>query len=212
MGVSIVNGILVMLAALFFQSLKELSLFDLMMQVSTLIQVPLLVPLLLGQFIRHTPSWAPWATVALGMSVSWFMSHLFSAQLVADWLGMATLTPRESSDLTLMLSIAAHLFITAGFFCFTALFYKPEKDKNREHTIAFFKDVNTPYEADAGQDEYDKQQRQKLGTMVIVMGFGMAAMTLIPNPPSGRFILACCAAVILFIGYLLKRSVYNESI
>ena len=51
MLVSTITGCLVILSALYLQSLKELSLFDLMMQTSTLIQVPLLVPLILGILI-----------------------------------------------------------------------------------------------------------------------------------------------------------------
>jgi len=60
---SFISGVLVILMALFFKSLKELSLFDLMMSVSSMVQVPLLIPLIVGLFIKKTPRWAPWATV-----------------------------------------------------------------------------------------------------------------------------------------------------
>lgn len=43
--ISLLSGVLVIGVALFFSSLKEMSLSDLMMSVSTMIQVPLLVPL-----------------------------------------------------------------------------------------------------------------------------------------------------------------------
>jgi len=67
--VSFACGILVISVALFFKSLKELSLFDLMMSLSTMIQVPLLIPLIFGLFIKKTPNWAPWVTVALGLFI-----------------------------------------------------------------------------------------------------------------------------------------------
>ena len=70
---SLISGLIVILMALFFKSLRELSLFDLMMSVSTMIQVPLLIPLILGVFIKKTPQWAPWATVILGLFLSWLM-------------------------------------------------------------------------------------------------------------------------------------------
>lgn len=76
--VCIVNGILVILMAQFFNSLKHLSLFDLMMQVATLLQSPILVPLFLGIIIRKTPKWAPWATVVFGMLVSWSVVEIFT--------------------------------------------------------------------------------------------------------------------------------------
>lgn len=206
MLVSTITGCLVILSALYLQSLKELSLFDLMMQTSTLIQVPLLVPLILGILIKRTPNWAPWATVAVGMCVSWYMANIFSPQWIAGWLDLDPFTRREMSDISLMTTIGAHLFITAGFFLATQLVYKEDKDAYRAETDAFFKDLETPVISASDHDEADRQQRDKLGLMVLIMSFGMLAMTLIPNPLSGRLIFAACAAALLLVGVLLKRS------
>lgn len=203
---SVINGVLVILAALFFKSLKGLSLFDLMMQLSTMIQVPLLIPLLFGIFIKRTPKWAPWVTVFLGLCVSWFMANIFTPSVAADLLGLPELTRRESLDMNLMMTIAAQLVITAGFFCSTALLYRSEQDEHAEQTQAFFDDVETEFVADDKQDEYDRQQRLKLGNMVLVMGSGLALMLLIPNPSSGRVIYGLCALAILLIGIGLKHS------
>ena len=208
---SLMSGVIVILMALFFKSLKELSLFDLMMSVSTMIQVPLLIPLIVGVFIRRTPQWAPWATVILGLFVSWLMKEVITPQLVASWLGMNELTAREVVDMNLMLTLAAHLFITAGFFWSTSLFYKEEKDQHREQTKAFFDDLERPVIADNAQDDYDRQQRNKLGAMVMYMGSGIMLMTLIPNPTWGRIMFVACSLVILTIGYLLKRSASTET-
>ncbi len=207
---SFVSGILVILMALFFKSLKELSLFDLMMSVSAMIQVPLLIPLIFGLFIRKTPQWAPWATVLLGLLVSWFMKGVLTPQVVADWFGMNPLTPREVVDMNLMLTLAAHVFVTAGFFCATSFFYRDEKDAYQVQRREFFADLEKPVVADDAQTDYDRQQRQKLGTMVIFMGAGIFLMTLIPNPVWGRGIFGCCALVISTIGFLLKRSANIE--
>jgi Na+/proline symporter len=205
--VSFISGILVIAVALFFKSLKELSLFDLMMNVSTMIQVPLLIPLIFGLFIKKTPQWAPWATVALGLFVSWFMANLFTPQVLADILGMEQeFTRRESIDINLMLTIGGHIFITAGFFCLTTLFYAEENDQYKPQRQEFFKDLETPFIADFAQDEFDRQQRDKLGSMVMYMGIGVFAMMLIPNPMWGRAVFGCCALAIICTGFLLKRS------
>jgi len=205
--VSFISGILVIVVALFFKSLTELSLFELMMNVSTMIQVPLLVPLIFGLFIRKTPNWAPWATVAIGLFVSWFVANVFTPQVFADLIGLEQdFTRRESVDINLMITIAAHLTITAGFFCSTAFFYKEENDNHKEEREAFFIDVEKPVIADFEQSEYDCQQRHKLGTMVIFMGVGVLAMTMIPNPLWGRGVFLLCALTILTMGVLLKRS------
>lgn len=206
----LINGILVILMAQFFNSLKHLSLFDLMMQVATLLQSPILVPLFLGIIIRKTPKWAPWATVLVGMFVSYLVVTVFTPSFVASWFGIDSLTGRETSDFKTMITIAAHLFITAGFFCATTLFYKEEKDPYVQQTKEFFDDVDTECVAEEGQDEVDRMQRHKLGTLVSYMGYGLTAMVLIPNPMWGRVLFLGCAVAILVFGYLLKKSAKTD--
>lgn len=205
--VSLVNGILVIAVALFFRSLKELSLFELMMSVSTMIQVPLLIPLIFGLIIKKTPQWAPWVTVGIGLFVSWLMMNVLTPEWFATLIGLEqALTHRETVDMNLMLTIAAHLFITAGFFCSTTLFYKEERDQHRQERERFFVDLETPVIADSNQDDYDRQQRSKLGTTVIAMGAGVSVMALIPNPMWGRLVFILCSLAILVVGILLKAS------
>ncbi len=202
----LVNGLLVIFMAQFFNSLKHLSLFDLMMQVATLLQSPILVPLFLGILIRKTPKWAPWATVVFGMLVSWSVVEFFTPANVASWFGIDELTRREAGEMRTIITIAAHLFLTAGFFCLTTLFYKEENDSYKAQTAEFFKDVDTECVAEEGQDIVDRMQRNKLGSLVMYMAAGLSLMILIPNPMWGRLLFLGCAAVIAFVGYALKRS------
>ena len=210
-GLSFLSGIAVIFMALFFKSLKELSLFDLMMSVSTMIQVPLLIPLILGILIKKTPAWAPWATVVLGLAVSWFMKEVLTPQVVASWMDLPELTSRESVDMNLMLTLAAHISITAGFFCASTLFYNDNRDSNKRERENFFEDIETPVVADHAQDEYDRQQRQKLAGMVTYMAAGILLMALIPNPLWGRITFVGCALVILAVGLLLRQSTKAET-
>ncbi len=210
MLISFVSGILVIAMALFFRSLKELSLFDLMMSLSAMIQVPLLIPLILGLFIKKTPRWAPWATVLLGLFLSWFMKEVFTPQVFAEWIGIAPFTTREVADMGLILTLGAHVFITAGFFCATSFFYNEVTDKDKAEKDRFFKNLETPVIADDRQDEFDRQQRNKLGTMVMCMSAGILLMALIPNLIWGRMIFVVCAFAIGSIGFLLRRSARKE--
>jgi len=148
MSLSFISGILVIAMALYFRSLKELSLFDLMMSISAMIQVPLLIPLIVGIFIKKTPAWAPWATVLLGLFLSWFMKEILTAQVFAEMIGINAFTPREATDMNLILTLGSHVFITAGFFCATSFFYNESKDKNKKQTDLFFKNIETPVVAD----------------------------------------------------------------
>lgn len=204
--VSFISGLGVIAAGLYFSSLKELSLFELMMSVSTMVQVPMMVPLLFGIFIKKTPKWAPWATIAVGLFVSWFVMNVFTAEVFASTVGIGPLTNREIIDMNIILTIAGHVFITAGFFCLTTLFYKEEKDTNKLETERFFEDLERPVIADDQQDKVDKQQRIKLGNMVMSMSAGLLLMALIPNPVWGRLMFVACALIIATIGFLLKRS------
>jgi len=109
---SFVSGILVIALALYFKSLKELSLFDLMMSLSAMIQVPILIPLILGLLVKKTPQWAPWVTVLLGLFVSWFMLNILTPAVFADWMGIDPFTRREATDMNLILTIGGQVFIT----------------------------------------------------------------------------------------------------
>ncbi|MGF1743372.1 sodium:solute symporter family protein [Vibrio minamisatsumaniensis] len=200
----VVNGLLVIFTAQFFTSLKELSLFDLMMQVSTLLQGPILVPLCFGIFIRKTPKWAPWATVVFGAFISYLIINVFTPQVVGAWFGLENLTGREVSEFRTTITIAAHLIFTTGFFCLTTLFYK--EDQYKETQDKFFEDMETECIEEEGQDIIDRLQRNKLGTLVMVMSAGLLAMVLIPNPMWGRVLFFCCALAIFLIGFALKKS------
>ncbi|WP_432468442.1 sodium:solute symporter family protein [Agarivorans sp. Z349TD_8] len=202
----LVNGVLVILMAQFFNSLKHLSLFDLMMQVATLLQSPILVPLFLGIIIRKTPKWAPWATVVVGMLVSWSVVEIFTPQFVATWFGIDSITGREAGELRTIITIAAHLIFTAGFFCITTLFYNEAKDPYIATTKDFFEDVDRECIAEEGQDIVDRMQRAKLGSLVIYMAAGLTLMVFIPNPLWGRLLFLACAAAIFAVGYALKKS------
>ena len=125
--------------ALYFKSLKEFSLFDLMMSISAMIQVPILIPLILGLFVKRTPEWAPWITVLVGLFVSWFVFNVFTADVAAAWMGLEPLTRREATDFNLILTIGAQVFLTGGFFCATALFYREVKDRHKFEKIVFLR-------------------------------------------------------------------------
>ena len=138
------------------------------------------------------------------------MKEIFTPQVFANWIGIPEFTTREAADMSLILTLGAHVFITARFFCATSLFYQESKDKNKNETNRFFEHLETPVIADDQQDKFDRQQRNKLGVMVICMSAGILLMALIPNPFWGRGVFVICALVIFIIGFLLRRSAKNS--
>ncbi|SBT14421.1 hypothetical protein [Vibrio celticus] len=205
--VTMVFGILIIGVALFINSLRGLSLFDAMMYVSTLLQMPILVPLFFGMFIKKTPDWAGWATLAVGAVVSYLVSFVITAEVVNSWLNLeAPFTGREAKDLKVLLGIVGHLVITGGFFCLTTKFYKKPEGARSQELVEFWNDVDTPVVEGEGQDEMDRQQRDMLGKLILVFGALVTAMVLIPNPFWGRMAFVFCGVVIVTVGTLLLKS------
>lgn len=209
--VTMIFGLLVILVALYINSLRGLSLFDAMMNVSTLLQMPILVPLFFGMFIKKTPDWAAWATLLVGAIVSLIVNNILTAQVIGGMLSIE-FTSREASDLKVLMGIVGHLFITGGFFCLTTMFYKEPATQRKTELEEFWHDVDTPVIEEAGQDIIDRQQRQMLGKLITVFGGLVTAMLLIPNPFWGRMAFVFCGLVILTIGIGLLKSAKNTEV
>ncbi|MFB0709868.1 transporter [Buttiauxella noackiae] len=203
----IVNGLLVIIVSLLFSQLEGMSLFDLMMSVSTLAQAPLLVPLFFGMFIKRTPRWAAWGTVLFGMCVSWLCIDVLTSKALGQWLGIA-FTKREMSEINVIINIIAHLVLTGGFFICTKLFYRETSYslKEQQQIETFFENIETEVVEDEHQQGFDLQQREKIGFITMLMSAGMLLMVLIPNPLWGRLLFLACAAMVFLVGYLLRLS------
>jgi hypothetical protein len=185
--------------------METVSLFDLMVQVGTLLQAPIVVPLFFGMFIRKVPDWAAWATVVFGLLVSWVISNIFTASDVANLLHM-TPTDRELHDLSAMWNIFSHLVFTGGFFVMTRLFWRPPVAERQKAINAFYRNMETPVIADADQDVFDSLQRDKIGKISMLMGAGLLLLILVPNPLWGRVLFLLCALTIVLFGWMLQRS------
>ena len=200
-------GILIILTAQFYTTLRHLSLFDLSMQVGTIIQAPMLVPLFFGLFIRKTPDWAGWVTVLFGALVSVILSKYLTVGNMAEWFSI-TLTRREISDLTVMWNILAHLVLTGGFFCLTTLFYKEPVGERKKETEELFTNLDTPVIAEQehkGNLIYRKEQNFKLGVITLAVGVGVVLLALVNNPPLGRLMFIICGLLVMFVGFMLYR-------
>ncbi len=212
-GITVVFGVLIIVVALFINSLRGLSLFDAMMYVSTLLQMPILVPLFFGMFIKKTPDWAAWATLVVGIVVSYSVSFVVTPEVIANILNIeGGFTSRETADITVMNGIIGHLVFTGGFFCLSTRFYKEPANERKTELKEFWSDVETPVIEEAGQDAIDRQQRSMLGKLILVFGTLVTAMVLIPNPFWGRIAFLFCGGVVLIVGALLLKSAKETTV
>src|SRR6185503_3173181 len=88
--VTVVMGVLVILASLTFSSWKDLKLFDLMLQFGSLVALPYSVPLIWGLIIRRAPAWAGWSTVLVGFASSLAAKYIFTPAWFAGVMGWST--------------------------------------------------------------------------------------------------------------------------
>ncbi|MGB6128794.1 MAG: sodium:solute symporter family protein [Psychrilyobacter sp.] len=202
-------GILIISVALILASLKELSLFNATMYIGSLIAFPMLVPSLLGFFIKKTPDWAPWATIIVGIIVSYLAGFVLTPTVVQHILNLdVPFSGRESGDLKVVLGIIGHIFITGGFFLSTQLFYKGHKNSEREAEVnKFFGNLNKEViSCDVESAECDGDQRTILGKLIMVFSCGILLLTLVPNPFWGRLVFVAIAAIVFTVGFGLNKA------
>ncbi|WP_087016534.1 sodium:solute symporter family transporter [Thaumasiovibrio subtropicus] len=205
---SVFMGLIIISIGLFINSLRHLSLFDIVLNIGSLIGFPMLIPVLLGMWIRKTPDWSGWSTLVVGGFVSYIFGIALAPHHVEGLLGLSQeLTSREWSDLVVGLSLAAHVIFTGGWFVMTRLFYKPLPAEREAEVEQLFTNWNTPLIAEGeDQDNLDTAQRSMLGNLISVAGFGIIAMALIPNDPSGRGLFVLCGTIVLCVGIMLVQA------
>lgn len=204
--VTLVMGVLVILAALTFSAWKDVGLFDLMLQFGALIALPYSVPLIWGLLIKKAPAWSGWTTVLVG-----FITSLVGKQwLTPAWLEKLAgwtahpLTPREQSDWALLLGVLLNAIVCSLWFLGTCLFARSRAPEETARVEKFFATIQTPVdftkEIGAGNDA---QQYRTLGLMCLIYGAFMFLLVLIPNSLGGRLGMFVCAASIFGTGGLL---------
>ncbi|NIZ46506.1 hypothetical protein PVA44_05600 [Entomospira nematocerorum] len=205
---SIIMGLLTIGVSLFYNQLRGLSLFDLSMQVATLIQTPIMVPLVFGMLIRKTPDWSGWATSLVGLFLSYLLlpNHILHINQVVGWFNLE-LTSRELADLNIIWNVVVHLFLTGGFFVATKLFYKAPVGERKRELEEFYHNIDTPIvkaTTDQEQLDLDRQQRGKMGVLVMITGGLISLLLFVPNPMWVRFVFAMTGLLLALFGYWMR--------
>ncbi|CAH8190030.1 Transporter [Vibrio aestuarianus] len=211
---TVMMGIIIIAIGLFINSLRHLSLFDIVLNVGALIGFPMLIPVLLGMWVRKTPDWAGWTTLIIGGVVSYVFGISLQASDIEHLFGLdQALTGREWADLKVGLSLAAHVVLTGGFFLLTTRFYKGLSPEREKEVDQLFENWNTPLIAQGEeQQNLDTKQRSMLGNLICVAGFGVLIMALIPNEPTGRLLFLLCGSIVLTVGILLVNAARKNSV
>ena len=211
---TVAMGIIIIAIGLFINSLKHLSLFDIVLNVGALIGFPMLIPVLLGMWVRNTPDWSGWATLLVGGVVSYVFGIALTADDVQNIFSLDTaLTAREWGDLKVGISLAAHVVITGGFFLGTYFFFKPRSEEREAEVEELFRDWDTPVLSEGEeQQNLDTKQSSILGKLICTAGFGIIIMALIPNEAWGRGLFVLCGSMVLVTGILLLQAARKPAI
>lgn len=206
--VTLIMGILVIVAALTFSQWKEMGLFDLMLQFGAYIALPYSVPLIWGLLIKRAPAWAGWTTVLVGFVSSVLTTKLLTPVWFANVMGWADapLTLREISDWGLLSGVLLNAVICSAWFLGCCFFSRGRSKEEVARVEEFFHQMQTPVDFDkesGAAAANDGQQYRTLGLMCLIYGAFIFLLVLIPNPWLGRLSMMFCSVALLVVGGLL---------
>jgi len=209
--VTIVFGILMILSALMFNSMKELSLFDLMMQFGSLVTMPLAVPLLWGMFVKRTPPWSAWTTVLVCLLFSFIVGNLstwFGPDAYRRLMGFTLpFTAWEQTDAVFVLSVLSNVILGSAWFLGTTFWYSRQPASYHAKVDAFFTKLLTPidFQKEHGPST-DYSQLHVMGRLCLIYGAFILALAAIPNPSIGRWCFVFIGVAAGGIGLALRRA------
>ena len=219
--VILLYGVLWVLVGLMFSQYKELSLFDLILTVAASIGIPTTIPLFYGIFIKRTPNWSAWSTMAIGFVAALWLrwdNHIHQVtdafwrildryELTRAWFDTGIpLNTQELADTHIALTTGILFVICSGWYFFTMLFARTDSEDYR-HSDAFFMEMNTPIDPSREQvPSYDNDARQYrvLGTLCLIYGAFILLLMLLPNGTLGTLCLLASGGIITLIGLLLR--------
>ncbi|WP_089139612.1 sodium:solute symporter family transporter [Vibrio rumoiensis] len=202
---TLANGVVSVLAALLFASIKEYSFFDLMMLFGALLQMPLAIPSLLSMVIIKTPDWSAWATLFVGLLVSCFMQFGFDIHWLQPWFGNTPFTHREQVDLTVVAMLFAQIVFTGGFFMCTSLFYSPLQGQRKKEVEGLINNLNSPINKEE-EASIDRRQGIYLGRLSQILGSAIIVVGLAFESGLDMLTFIVIGGLILLAGTHLYRS------
>lgn len=205
---TVVFGIVTVLCAFAFHSMKDLSLFQLMQAVAALVTLPIMMPLLLGILYKRTPPWSGWTTVLVCFMASVVVAYLtdfFGPDAYQRVVGAnSPLTAVEKNYVVYGLGVFANVVVGCAWFFGSCFWYRRQSPEYHREVDAFFKDLATPVVfKESEKNNADGSQYRTLGTLCSAYGGFIALLAFIPNPVSGRIAFLIVGAVIGGIGALL---------
>jgi Na+/proline symporter len=201
-----VFGVIIVGLARAYFSFAQLSLFKLMLDFGILVALPQTLPLVLGIFIRRTPSWSGWSTVLVCFATGCLTRHYLTVDWAVRTFG-ARANPNEWERQNWDQAIAVFAVIGVGvaWFCLSRLFYAGETSAYKASIEEFSLKIERPvdYDLEESAPASDDRQSRLIGWLCLPYGAVVGLMAFIPNPASGRMAFVFCGVVLALIGTAL---------
>lgn len=195
------------MVAMLFVNNKDLKLFDILLICAASIQIPMTVPLFFGIFVKRTPPWAGWSTMAVGFLFSVLLRFAMKPALFNFLFSpISPFNKQELADMNIAATTAVLFVVCISWFFLTMLFYKKSDRQYNKQVDDFFEEMKTPVNTtiEHGPD-YDSDSRQYnvLGILCLIYGGFIMLLLLIPNPVKSRISILFCGLTLLITGSLL---------
>lgn len=204
---TILLGCITVGAAIFYNSLKDFGLFDLMLMMGALISLPMAVPLILGLLIKRTPDWAAWSTTLLGLGCSYLVKFHFNAAWYSETFDLG-FTGREDSYFNVAHGVLINVTIPTIFYLCTMFFYKEPTPKRKVLLDEYWNNLDTPVLSDNDDAEAtsDAAQGSILGGLAGAYGTFVMLLCLVPNDMAGRSAFFFSGTALIGLAALLYKS------
>lgn len=220
---TLIFGAVIIVLALFINSIRQTNLFDFVNQLAANLLIPLAMPLIYGLFYKRTPGWSAWASALVAGLVSFSASYVLDNQ--DNFKNFVTITTKLhidewpnvshflqwlrglNGDEATYLKLAATtlggtVIIGSAFYFFTSFFYKNAPQPERERIDSFFTNLVTPVDKH-GVEGVQTSVYKLLGALCTVYGGFILLLMAIPNRPTGRLAFLFCGGVMFSAGIAL---------
>ena len=173
-----------------------------MLDVGTLLAMPLAVPLFVGIFIRRAPVWS--CVVSVCFSLTGSLIALLTVYLT-KWGGLSEPWAFQDKLFWNVLLGFLGFMISTPFWRFSSASYKEKVDK-------FFTSMHTPvdFEKEVGEGN-DHEQLKILGLFSVIVGVFLALLMFLPNPLEGRLAIGFVAIFVGGVGALFVYLGYRNT-
>ncbi len=199
---TIVLGLLMITLGLAINSMRTENLFEFFQLFNAMVLPPMMVPMVLGIFIKRTPAWSGWSTVLAGIGAASFAKLIYSNEL-GQFLLMADspLSKREFLDSQFVFVGFITMAISLAWYLGTMLLYGKSSEEHHERVESLFRDLRTPIDriVEGGEDQ-DAMQYLITGQLSLIAGGFLLLCALIPNPMHGWLAFLCIGGGMTLFG------------